>query len=39
VKVDNSTPKSISEEIHGFLQEENSTSDLVFKKSKSISIS
>ncbi|CAF1346971.1 unnamed protein product, partial [Didymodactylos carnosus] len=34
-KIDNSTPKSISEEIDGFLQEENLTSNLIFKKASS----
>ena len=34
-KVDNSTSKSISEEIDYFLQEENLTSDLIFKKENS----
>jgi hypothetical protein len=31
-KIDNSTPKSVLEEIDGFLQEESLTSDLIFKK-------
>ncbi|CAF1487231.1 unnamed protein product [Rotaria sordida] len=31
-KIDNSTPKSISSEIHSFMQEENLTSDFFFKK-------
>jgi len=31
-KIDNSTPKSVLEEIDGFLQEESLTSDLIFKR-------
>jgi hypothetical protein len=34
-KVGNSTSKSVSEEIDGFLQEENLTSDLIFQKRNS----
>ena len=34
-KVDNSTPNSVSEDIDYFLQEENLTSDLIFKRENS----